>query len=111
MNAVRFDHGLQPERTLLSWRRTALAIAAGGAAGARVFADSLGPVSWVVGLAVVAVALGAYVAANRAYRRAVASLVHGSGLAPSPGVPVAALAIACGLLGLAGLGYVVIDAW
>lgn len=111
MSDDRFDAGLQPERTLLSWRRTALAIAGGGAVGARVLADHMGPLAWWVGLAVVAVALSAYVLAHRAYRRAVTEMVSGSGLAPSPGVPAAALAAASAALGLAGLAYVVIDAW
>ncbi|WP_234988087.1 DUF202 domain-containing protein [Demequina sp. NBRC 110056] len=108
MSTPRFDDGLQPERTLLSWRRTALAIAGGGAVGARVLADQIGPVSYAIGLVVVAVALGAYLLANRGYRRAVAEMVDGSGLAPAPGVAVAALAGACALLALAALAFVAV---
>ena len=107
MSVPRYDDGLPPERTLLSWRRTALAIAGGGAVGARVLSEQVGPVSYAIGLAVVAVALVAYLVAHRAYGRAVVEMVHGSGLAPSPGVPVAALAAACLLLGVGGLAFVV----
>lgn len=37
-----FDNGLQPERTALAWRRTALAIAVGSLAGARILAHVFG---------------------------------------------------------------------
>ena len=107
MSIPLYDAGLQPERTLLAWRRTALAIAGGGAVGARVLSEQIGALAYLVGLAVVAVALAAYVLAHRAYRRAVLEMVHGSGLAPSPGVPVAGLAVACLLLGAGGLAFVV----
>jgi uncharacterized membrane protein YidH (DUF202 family) len=103
-----WDAGLQPERTLLSWRRTALAIAGGAAVGARILSEQIGALAYVAGLATVAVALGAYLMAHRAYRRAVAEMLHGSGLAPSPGVPVAGLAGACLLLGTVGLAYVLV---
>lgn len=43
------DSALQPERTALSWRRTALAVAAGSLAAATVLAGNLGPGGGVLG--------------------------------------------------------------
>ncbi|ROP49315.1 MULTISPECIES: DUF202 domain-containing protein [unclassified Rathayibacter] len=38
-----FDAGLQPERTALAWRRTALALTAGALVGIRILPTILGP--------------------------------------------------------------------
>lgn len=54
-----YDPGLQPERTELAWRRTALAIAVGSLAGMRVLPMLLGSPLWiiagVIGLSVAAI--------------------------------------------------------
>lgn len=79
----RLDPGLQPERTALAWRRTALAIA--GLAVACVKASwGLGGDLLAVPPALVAVvAILGYAAGERRYRRTQVSLT-GSGHAPLP---------------------------
>lgn len=65
-----FDEGLQPERTALSWQRTTLAFAVGFLLAARLFANVLGPASYLfvaVGLVVMA---GLFVLGYRRYRAA-----------------------------------------
>jgi uncharacterized membrane protein YidH (DUF202 family) len=101
-----FDRGLQPERTLLAWRRTALALAVGSVLGARLALPVLGALAVVVGLLGAAAAITAYTAASVRYRRSHRALVAGEAL-PGGAAPLAALAIAAGLIGLAALGYVV----
>lgn len=63
-----FDPGLQPERTALAWRRTALAIVVGGVIALRYFPSTLGP--WAAVLAFGIITAGALVlrAADSRYR-------------------------------------------
>jgi putative membrane protein len=99
-----FDPGLQPERTLLAWRRTCLSIAAAGAIGARISADGLGALA--IGIGIIGVALGVlgYLAAHIRYERAHGSLVCGD-LLPD-GRLLALLALSVGTAGLLCAGYV-----
>ncbi|HMH58515.1 MAG TPA: DUF202 domain-containing protein [Galbitalea sp.] len=64
-----FDPGMQPERTALAWRRTALAMAAGSLVALRVFPASLG--LWAVVPAAIAFAISVvvFVSAHLRYRR------------------------------------------
>jgi uncharacterized membrane protein YidH (DUF202 family) len=59
--------GVQPERTALAWRRTALSLAVGALVGGRVLEPWLGPPVWV---AAVAAVLAAVVLARAGDRRA-----------------------------------------
>lgn len=100
-----FDAGLQPERTALAWRRTALAIAVGSLAGARVLSHVFG--AWALlpaGLGL-ALAVGIMVVVHRrhleVHRRLTTSAtdripLHGGGL---PAVVALAVLVA-GVLGL-----------
>ncbi|WP_298990744.1 DUF202 domain-containing protein [uncultured Pseudokineococcus sp.] len=103
-----FDPGLQPERTLLAWRRTTLALAVGCAAVVRFVAPVLGPVVAVVGLLGLVLCGAAYLGAAGQYHRVSRELVSDSGGAlPSPGPAVAALTAALLLVGAAALAFVV----
>lgn len=60
-------YGGQPERTALSWQRTALASATGAAVIARHSAGTLGPASVVILLATLALAATAFILGRRRY--------------------------------------------
>ncbi len=59
------DGGLQPERTALAWRRTALALAVGALVSVRVLPAVLGDWTIATGLAGVLAAVGLWTAARR----------------------------------------------
>ena len=101
MTVAPFDAGLQPERTLLAWRRTFLSLALGIAVAVRLTAPDLGAISiigGVVGLALVAVG---WVGATRHYRRAHEALSMAKPLDRGAGTlaATAEIAAALGLLG------------
>lgn len=64
-----FDVGLQPERTALSWRRTALALTVGPLVVARLLAPGLEAGALVVAAAGTACGLGLLAASIARYRR------------------------------------------
>ncbi|WP_084102488.1 DUF202 domain-containing protein [Demequina sp. NBRC 110051] len=69
------DPGLQPERTALAWRRTALAMAVGSVVAARVLPHAMGDMSWVLAGIGGVVASGVVAAlGQRRYRH-----LHGQG--------------------------------
>lgn len=63
-----FDPGLQPERTALAWRRTALALFVGSLVAMRILPEVLGGWAVVLGLAGVIAAGGLLWAVHRRYR-------------------------------------------
>src|SRR5699024_21214 len=65
-----YDPGLQPERTLLAWRRTCLSFAIASLIAARFSANHLGIVAVVVGVLGAGLAAAAYFATVVGYRRA-----------------------------------------
>jgi uncharacterized membrane protein YidH (DUF202 family) len=98
-----FDSGLQPERTLLAWRRTCLAVGVGGMLFIRFAVHELGFAAIVAGLVGLLLAAAAYVDASRRYRRMHHHLTGGRDL-PSAAVPitlaaasVAVFAVSCGI--------------
>jgi uncharacterized membrane protein YidH (DUF202 family) len=95
-----FDAGLQPERTLLAWRRTCLAIGVGGLLFIRFAVAELGVVAVVLGLAGLLLAAGAYVDAARRYRRVHGHLTDGREL-PSAALPITLLAASVAVFALA----------
>ncbi|ROS59129.1 uncharacterized protein DUF202 [Frigoribacterium sp. PhB160] len=64
-----FDEGLQPERTALAWRRTALALTAASLVAFRVLPELLGGGAWVLAAVGLTASVGVLVAAHRRYRR------------------------------------------
>ncbi|WP_345801318.1 DUF202 domain-containing protein [Microbacterium sp. AZCO] len=72
------DPGLQPERTELAWRRTALAFALGCLVSMRLLPAALGNVLWVVpGFLGLVATGGLWLGAQRRYRRFEAALDGG----------------------------------
>jgi uncharacterized membrane protein YidH (DUF202 family) len=102
-----FDPGLQPERTLLAWRRTCLSIAVGGLLFIRFAVAELGILAVVLGLAGILLAAGAYLDAARRYRRVHRRLTSGREL-PSGAVPVTLVAAAVAVFALACGAWLVV---
>ncbi|WP_177426673.1 DUF202 domain-containing protein [Knoellia remsis] len=103
-----FDAGLQPERTLLAWRRTALSLAAGNAIALRVAAGELGLLAVVLCLVGLGVAVGVWILATRRYRRAHLSLVAADGPLAAGGLTVSAVALSAGILAVLGFALVLV---
>lgn len=64
-----FDVGLQPERTALAWRRTALALVVGAVVSIRVLPTLLGTWALVPAGAGIVLAVALLVASHKRYRR------------------------------------------
>jgi uncharacterized membrane protein YidH (DUF202 family) len=107
MHEPPFDPGLQPERTLLAWRRSALALGLTGVVGARLATPYLGVVAVVLGVVGAGLALLAYLAASARYRRVHHSLTR-AGALDAGGIPVALLALACALVGVGAGAFVLL---
>jgi uncharacterized membrane protein YidH (DUF202 family) len=60
---------MQPERTALAWRRTALSMAAGSLVALRVLSASLGPWAVVPAAIAFAISVAVFIAAQLRYRR------------------------------------------
>ncbi len=71
-----FDPGLQAERTLLAWRRTALSLGVASAVALRLAAPEFGAVAVLIGVAALLLCFAVYVAVSARYRRAHTSLVQ-----------------------------------
>lgn len=104
-----YDVGLQPERTLLAWRRTCLSIAAGFVATIKYFTDAIGPWAIVVGVIGIGMAGVAWVIGTLRYRRTHRGLV-GDGMLPSRGFMPALVAASITLGAITAL-VVVIVTW
>lgn len=107
MTAAPFDPGLQPERTLLAWRRTILALAVGLAASVR-WLWAIWPTGAVGGGIVAFVLLAvAFSLSSWRYRHVHRSLVaHSAGL-PSPGRAIALITVVAVGIGIVAMGFVV----
>ena len=99
-----FDPGLQPERTLLSWRRTCLALAVASLVSVRFAAEILGVAAIAFG--VVGLVIAAYVAAGHRYRRAHQALST-DGELPTDGAALVLMLGALVTIGTACAVYVV----
>lgn len=97
-----FDPGLQPERTALAWRRTALSTAAAATVLARVAQAQGDHVALATSLVAGAVAAVCWLLAGRRYERVTASLGEHGDLRHAALGPAAATLCAASLLLFAG---------
>lgn len=97
-----FDPGLQPERTELAWRRTALAIGVGSLVTLRLLPVALGSAWWVaIGLGGLLVAVALWVGGRRRMRQVNAVLARDGDRGRMPGAgALAALALFVGATGV-----------
>jgi len=103
------DPGLQPERTLLAWRRTALALVVLAALATRTLAVELGPVAGALGGIGILLSAFAAVSAHLRYRR----VLHGfaaadAGAAPLPAGGRTLALVAASALAIAVAGLVLV---
>lgn len=75
-----FDKGLQPERTLLAWRRTCLSFAVGSLIAARFTVELVGVVAIILGILGAGLSVAAYFLTASGYRRANVALARGGAL-------------------------------
>lgn len=101
-----FDPGLQPERTLLAWRRTCLSFAVGSLVAMRFALDALGPLAVVGGVLGAALSVLAYLLAATGYRRAHRSLTAQGALTRS-GLPMLLATLAVLAIGAMGAAFLV----
>ncbi|MFE5776017.1 DUF202 domain-containing protein [Brachybacterium sp. NPDC056505] len=102
-----FDKGLQPERTLLAWRRTCLAFGVASLVGMRFTVEAMGILAVVVGVIGAGLAVLAYALAATGYRRAHHSL-RGQGILARGGLPMLAGTAAVLVIGALCAGYLAI---
>lgn len=91
-----FDPGLQPERTALAWRRTALTLGAGSIVSVRLFAPE--PAAWSIGVGVAGLMLAAmtWLLGERRARRTRDALLGSGGRLPGGGIILyLAIFVAC----------------
>lgn len=103
-----YDPGLQPERTLLAWRRTCLAFAAGSLVAMRFAAETVGLFAVLIGIVGAGLSVAAYLAAMVGYRRANAALARDGTLAHSAW-PMALATAAALAVGGAGVALLITD--
>ena len=103
-NTERFDPGLQPERTELAWRRTALTIAVGSLVALRLLPTVLENALWVIpGCVGIIAAFVMWVLARRRFTGIRRALVAEGTLPRGGAGAVTAMAIAVLAFGLFGL--------
>lgn len=105
-----FDPGLQPERTELAWRRTALALGVGSLVAVRLLPAVFEQPAWVfVGIVGLIVAAVLWFAARQRYRVVTEVLMHDGDRAVLPGAAlIVALVAVVFVSGLAALVVVLL---
>lgn len=101
--------GLQPERSLLAWRRTCLAFGGASAVAARFLVDEFRAGALAIGLVGVAFSAGAYFAGDAHYHRRIEALSDRHRLVGG-GVHIGLLACSAAILGVAGAAYLFLRA-
>lgn len=107
-----FDPGLQPERTELAWRRTALALGAGSLVALRLFPVAFGHPAWAFGgVAGLVMAALLWFAARRRYRAVNEVLRRDGDRGELPGaILIASLAVIVLVIGFTALAAVLVTA-
>ena len=103
-----FDPGLQPERTALAWRRTALALAGGSVVVMRILPPAIGGAGLVFGFAGLLCALIVLVGSHRRYRHHHRVLTSTAPVRLRSGWPVLGLTAATILVGTLCLLFVLV---
>lgn len=103
---IPFDPGLQPERTLLAWRRTCLSFGLASAIAVRFTIEVVGIAGVAGGLVGVALSLSAYIVVVRRHRIVTQSLLRGEGLRASA-LPMLLASAAAFMVGLAATAFIV----
>lgn len=104
-----FDAGMQLERTALAWQRTLLALAVASLAVGRGLATVIGPTSWMIAGAGLAITLTLFVIVRRRYVSAHLHLTRiDAGSLPSGALLIAACAAVGFAAGVAALVFVVL---
>jgi uncharacterized membrane protein YidH (DUF202 family) len=101
-----FDSGLQPERTALAWRRTALTLAVGSILSFRLLAPVIDVWSIPVGVAGLLLSATTWMLAGRRARRVQAALMSPAEPLPGGGLPLLLTLVVTGAAVL-GLLYTV----
>ena len=100
-----FDDGLQPERTLLAWKRTILLTAVASAAVARFTVNEFGWMALVVGVVGLLASSMSYFTVSHRYAKQNDSLLERNEL-ETGGLPFALIAFATLLLAAFAMGYI-----
>lgn len=102
-----FDAGLQPERTLLAWRRTCLVLALGVAASIRFGAVGDPLLAILLGLPALALVVAAYALTSVRYRTATRALVNDPHAAVAGGKAITMVAVVAFVIAVVALVFVV----
>ncbi|WP_129358314.1 MULTISPECIES: DUF202 domain-containing protein [Micrococcaceae] len=104
-----FDPGLQPERTLLAWQRTCLALAVVIAGGTRLAMPVLGAPIVVLGTISLALLTFSWLGTIHRYRGVHRSLTGSQAALQQSGCSLAVLAGATSIFGLGGFAFVLFE--
>ncbi|WP_105566269.1 DUF202 domain-containing protein [Microbacterium halophytorum] len=105
--SVPYDQGLQPERTLLAWRRTCLSFALASVVLTHYTAQEFGVIAVILGLLGAGFAATSYFLASHGYRRVHESL-HARGATGGDGTPFLLATLAVLAIGASAAVYLVI---
>ncbi|WP_181062777.1 DUF202 domain-containing protein [Pseudoclavibacter sp. RFBG4] len=100
------DVGLQPERTLLAWQRTCLALAVAFAVALRLATPVLGPAAIAACAGGLVLVASGWVGASHRYRRNHRDLVGSSGALSTSALPIMLLAVSSVLIATLGILFV-----
>ncbi|PPF87513.1 DUF202 domain-containing protein [Pseudoclavibacter sp. RFBJ3] len=101
-----FDVGLQPERTLLAWQRTCLALAVAFAVALRLATPVMGAAAIAACAGGLVLVASGWVAASHRYRRNHHDLIGPSGALSTTALPVVLLAVSSVLIATLGIVFV-----